>query len=107
MKNEKKARKTKRVSLSILLSLPSSAFLFPLQVDRTTVGRSLPVYTDFKNGRTRSLTVVRHVRGDAAAFAEELRRVTGGAEVVVRPGRVEVEGNKAAEVKTWLAGLGF
>jgi large subunit ribosomal protein L49 len=88
---------------------PLVFFLFPplAQVERTTIGRSLPVYTDFKNGRTRSLTVVRHVRGNAGALVEELRRVTGGAEVTARPGRIEVEGNKAAEIKTWLAGLGF
>ena len=74
---------------------------------RTTKGNQIPVYTDFKNGRTRELTVVRRIEGDAAALAKELYRVTGGAAVEVRPGRVEVSGGRSKEIKSWLAGLGF
>ncbi len=65
------------------------------------------MYTDYKNGRTRELTIVRRIEGDAGALAKELYRVTGGAKVEVRPGRVEVAGGRASEIKMWLAGLGF
>ncbi len=71
------------------------------------MGAQLPVYSDFKNGRTRALTVVRKVGGDVYVLREELRRLSGGAAVTVRPGRLEVEGNKSKEIKAWLAGLGF
>ena len=67
----------------------------------------LPVYTDFKNGGSRIVTVVRRYTGDARALAAELGRVLGGRPVAVCNGRLEVEGNHAAQVKTWLAGLGF
>jgi len=90
-------------SLSPLLLCPRVR----AQVTRTTKGNQIPVYTDFKNGRTRELTVVRRIEGDAAALAKELYRVTGGAAVEVRPGRVEVAGGRAKEIKSWLAGLGF
>ena len=40
-------------------------------------------------------------------MARELYRVTGGARVEVRPGRVEITGDRSKEVKLWLAGLGF
>jgi len=65
------------------------------------------VYTDFKNGRVRELTIVRRVEGDMNALAKELYKVSGGAKVEVRPGRVEVAGIRAKEIKSWLAGLGF
>ncbi len=87
--------------------MPTRRIITHAQITRTTVGKQLPVYIDIKNGRTRLLTVVRKVGGSEGALADELRRVTGGARVELRPGRVEVEGNKVAEVKTWLAGLGF
>ena len=74
---------------------------------RTTKGNQIPVYTDYKNGRTRELTIVRRVEGDFAALAKELYRVTGGAKVEIRPGRVEVAGGRSKEIKSWLAGLGF
>ena len=67
----------------------------------------IPVYSDFKNGRTRELTIVRRVTGDTEALASELVKVTGGARVTVRPGRVEVTGSRVPELKAWLAGLGF
>lgn len=65
------------------------------------------MYSDLKNGQTRKLTVVRRVEGDTSALALELHRVTGGAKVQVRPGRVEIAGDRSKEVKQWLAGLGF
>ena len=65
------------------------------------------MYTDFRSGRTRELTIVRRIEGDANVLAKELYKVTGGAKVEVRPGRVEVAGVRAKEIKTWLAGLGF
>jgi hypothetical protein len=77
------------------------------QVSRTSKGNQIPVYTDFKNGRTRELTIVRRVAGDVGELARELYRVTGGAKVEVRPGRVEVAGGRSKEIKSWLAGLGF
>jgi hypothetical protein len=78
-----------------------------LQVQRTAKSNMIPVYSDYKNGRTRELTVVRRVTGDVGALAAELVKVTGGAKVEVRPGRVEVAGNRVPEVRAWLAGLGF
>ena len=65
------------------------------------------MYTDYKNGRSRKLTVIRRVSGNVDALVEELRRVTGGAEVIARLGRVEIEGDRAKEVKTWLMAIGF
>lgn len=76
------------------------------QVERTRT-RNLPVYTDFKNGRTRVVTVVRRYTGDGRALAGEMARVLGGVPVDVLNGRLEVEGNHVATVRTWLAGLGF
>ena len=67
----------------------------------------LPVYTDIKNGGTRVITIVRRYTGDAHALAAELGRVLGGRHVAVCTGRLEIEGNHTAQVKTWLAGLGF
>ena len=67
----------------------------------------MPVYSDFKNGHTRRLTIVRKIVGDEEALAREIYRVTGGAAVAVRPGRIEVEGDRRAELKTWLMGIGF
>lgn len=88
-------------------SVSTNARASPSQVSRTTLGKQVPVYTEFKNGRTRRLTVVRRVTGSEAALARELYRVTGGATITVHAGRVEVEGDRSKELKTWLMGLGF
>lgn len=73
---------------------------------RRTASREIPVYTDFKHGRTKVLTLVRGYSGDGEALAVELSKLTGRP-AVMRSGRIEVEGNVVTYVKTWLAGLGL
>lgn len=78
----------------------------PFAVDRTTIGRSLPVYTDFKAGGTKVVTILRKCRGDIEQLREEMEKVVGKP-VTVRPGKLVVDGNYHARLKLWLACLGF
>jgi translation initiation factor 1 (eIF-1/SUI1) len=71
------------------------------------VGKQVPVYTHYSNGRTRALTVVRKISGDTRVLMRELYRLTGGAKVTERQGSVEVEGDRREQIKSWLMGLGF
>ncbi|CAE7866894.1 img2 [Symbiodinium sp. KB8] len=79
----------------------------PFKVSRTAKGKQLPVYTDYKNGRTRVLTVVRKVAGDVEVAGEELKKVCQGADVQLKAGRVEVKGHWAGPIRDYLYGLGF
>lgn len=79
----------------------------PFHVKRTAVGLQLPVYRDIRNGRTRVLTILRRFHGDEEELRTELSKVCLGKEVVARPGRLEVVGDHARDVKKWLTGLGF
>jgi large subunit ribosomal protein L49 len=79
----------------------------PFHVKRTAVGLQLPVYRDYRNGRTRVLTILRRYRGDEEELRSEMSKVCEGKEVVIRPGRLEVSGDYSHEVKKWLTGLGF
>lgn len=79
----------------------------PFRVFRTAKGKQLPVYTDYKNGRTRCLTLVRRFRGDVNELAMEMSRVCDNVPVTIRPGRVEVVGNYHGRVYEWLTRLGF
>ena len=72
-----------------------------------TKSLQLPVYTDYKNGRTRIVTQLRKYGGDVDALREEVSRILGGREAVVCNGRIEVQGNVTQQLKTWLMGLGF
>lgn len=87
--------------------LPQSQAL-PFRVERSSVGGNVPVYLDFLSGRTKTVTLIRKVQGDASALGEEVRRVTGGAAVKVFPGsRVQVEGDWREQLRIWLMGLGM
>ena len=79
----------------------------PFRVDRTAVGNCLPVYTDYKNNRTRVVTVVRRVKGDMDEFVRECKVVCGTDKVELRGSSFHVEGNHIKAVQTWLYGLGF
>ena len=77
----------------------------PFFVERSSVS-ALPVYTDYKAGRTKVVTIVRRCRGDIDALKEEMEKVCGK-EVTIRPGKLVVDGNYHIRLKKWLAGLGF
>jgi len=78
----------------------------PFYVSRTHRG-NLPVYTDFRNDRTRKLTIIRHLQGDVEIFKEELAKVVSNNEIFEKNGRVEVKGLHVEVVSTWLRRLGF
>ena len=78
----------------------------PFAVDRTPIGSSLPVYTDYKAGRTKVVTILRKCRGNIDELRNEMEKVVGKP-VIVRPGKLVVNGNYHARLKVWLAGLGF
>lgn len=81
-------------------------FIFE-QVFRTAKGKQVPVYTDYRNGRTRAMTILRRYRGDVEELAAEMSRVCDGRPVSIRPGRMEVKGNYRGRVAEWLTRLGF
>lgn len=96
----------------------------------------LPVYRDVRVHGTKRTTLIRNVQGDIPAFLSELRAVLnlsegkkgiltsastgkhGGGEAgrgvnaenpirIRTGGAIEVNGDRAREIKKWLAGLGF
>jgi hypothetical protein len=77
-------------------------------VARTKTG-NLPVHTDVRNGRTRVLTTVSRVAGDAAGLAAAVRgAVPEGVRVEVsRAGRVVVHGRYVETCKRLLVEQGF
>jgi hypothetical protein len=84
---------------------PKTSPDLPFIVERTT-SSSLPVYTDYKHGRTKVITILRKCSGDIETLKSEMEKVVG-AKVDVKPGKLVVDGNYVLRVKTWLTGLGF
>jgi large subunit ribosomal protein L49 len=78
----------------------------PFLVERTEVGKSLPVYTEYKGGRTKVVTILRKIKGDVNILKAEVEKVVGR-EVVVKPGKLVVDGNHHMRLKSYLTGLGF
>ena len=86
---------------------PEVTPILPFRIERAGVSGGLPVYTDFKAGRTKRVTILRKCRGDILLLRDEMEKVTDGVEVRIRPGRLEVDGNYEKRLKKWLIGLGF
>jgi large subunit ribosomal protein L49 len=85
---------------------PLVAPVLPFAVDRAN-GDALPVYTDYKHGRTKVVTIVRKVRGDIDVMVEEIGKVCERAPMTVRAGKIVIDGNYHRRLKVWLTGLGF
>ncbi|GAA5850763.1 hypothetical protein JCM9279_003912 [Rhodotorula babjevae] len=76
-------------------------------VPRTAHGE-LPVYTDYKNGGSRVLTIVRKAQGDVEALRADLAEyLTAPSLVKAAQGQVVFSGDYVRETKEWLAARGF
>ncbi|GAA5892251.1 hypothetical protein JCM8208_001493 [Rhodotorula glutinis] len=76
-------------------------------VPRTAHGE-LPVYTDYKNGGSRVLTIVRKAQGNVEALRADLAEyLTAPSLVKAAQGQVVFAGDYVRETKEWLAARGF
>ncbi|KAI8977501.1 ribosomal protein L49/IMG2 [Mycotypha africana] len=77
-------------------------------VQRTT-NKGLPVYTDYKNGGTRVLTVIRKVQGDTAALMKDIQKDFPEAVMQInhRTQHLFIKGRCMNEMKEWLISKGF
>jgi large subunit ribosomal protein L49 len=63
----------------------------------------LPVYRKFKNGRTRTITIIRRVDGNANEFVKLLSKSIPENRIKVKLGNVvHLEGNYVDLVREWL-----
>lgn len=85
---------------------PSAQPDLPFYVERTGASKSLPVYTDYKAGRTKVITILRKCGGDVSLLKSEMEKVVGRP-VTVRPGKLVVDGNFSKRLKVWLSSIGF
>ncbi|KAI8140347.1 mitochondrial ribosomal protein subunit Img2 [Fennellomyces sp. T-0311] len=77
-----------------------------------TANNGLPVYTDFKNGGTQQLTIIRRIEGDAEALKNEILTLFPDAPknfARVNPvnNQVILKGIHMNEIKEWLISKGF
>ncbi|KAF9390468.1 hypothetical protein CPB97_009178 [Podila verticillata] len=95
--------KTASSSSSVTSPLPKAYF-----VERTKSGQ-LPVYSEYKNAGTRTLTVIRKIQGNATALKTDILTTYPGAEVRVneRSNQVILKGLVMDDVRQWLTAKGF
>ncbi len=72
-----------------------------------THSNNLPVYTDYRNGGMKKVTVVRKIIGDVNEFKTELSKVVSNSPIEDKMGRLEISGLHSEKVKLWLRRLGF
>ncbi|ORE11874.1 hypothetical protein BCV72DRAFT_283679 [Rhizopus microsporus var. microsporus] len=77
-------------------------------VSRTS-SKGLPVYSEYKNGRTNLSTIVRRIKGDSNALVNDLKKDFPEAVAEVNPTtqNVIIKGHHVNEIKEWLMMKGF
>ena len=77
-----------------------------------TANKGLPVYTEFKNGGTKHLTIIRRIEGDAEALKNDVLALfpeapKDFARVNAINNQVILKGIHMNEIKEWLISKGF
>ena len=67
----------------------------------------MPVYTDYRVGGMKKVTVVRKITGDINELKEELAKVVSNAPIEEKMGRLEISGLHSEKVKLWMRRVGF
>jgi hypothetical protein len=78
----------------------------PFIVDRTHPGQNLPVYANTIASGTKVVTELRKIKGDITELQNEVEKVVGKS-VVLRAGKIIIDGNYKRRLQKWLVGLGF
>ncbi|GAB5360408.1 hypothetical protein AAMO2058_000625400 [Amorphochlora amoebiformis] len=82
---------------------PSLAF----KIERTR-SQNLPIYLDYKKGRTQCKTIVRKYKGDATVLASHIKHVVGTHHLIkMKASTLEVDGDHLDELKKYFEKLGF
>ncbi|KAJ1830386.1 mitochondrial 54S ribosomal protein img2 [Coemansia sp. RSA 2711] len=86
----------------------SKSVEYPYFICRTRF-QSLPVYTDYRNGRTLKQTVVRRIDGDIDALRTDIAAALNLDTVATRgvSRQLVIKGDHALEVRRWLTEKGF
>ncbi|GAA5817423.1 hypothetical protein MFLAVUS_010969 [Mucor flavus] len=81
----------------------------PAYTIQRTTNKGLPVYSEYKNGNTRLLTIVRRIEGDSNALMNDLKADFPEAVLSVnsKTQHVVIKGHHVNEIKEWLITKGF
>jgi hypothetical protein len=76
--------------------------------------KNLPRHYHFRLGGSKQTTLIKKITGNKESFVNELRAVLSisaddndSIRMRASGSTIEVNGNRAREIKTWLSGLGF
>lgn len=83
----------------------------PFFVERTAVGKGLPVYIDIRRGTNKQMTVIRRVYGEVGVLAAwlqlEMPREVVRGRVKAEQQKIVIKGDVVEAVKLFLTDLGF
>ncbi|KAF0560682.1 ribosomal protein L49/IMG2 [Gigaspora margarita] len=87
---------------------------YPYYIHRTS-NKSLPVYIDIKNGRTRILTILRRIEGDIQALRDDIKKdlfpkdhsIHSKVTINHTNNNVVIKGDYCFVLKKWLMDKGF
>lgn len=68
---------------------------------------NLPVYSEYKNKHLIKKTIIKNISGSIEDLVTEIKKITSNSNVVVKTGRLEVNGLHVDKIRFYLARLGF
>lgn len=84
-------------------------FKLPYFVERTFVGKNLPIYTEYKSGGNKVITVIRKIFGSIDEFKKDIQSHDPHFKIEKRDDlqQLKIEGNKCKEIRKFLLRKGF
>ncbi|TPX71093.1 hypothetical protein SpCBS45565_g01302 [Spizellomyces sp. 'palustris'] len=81
----------------------------PYLVKRTSKSGWLPVYREFKNGKTQTLTIIRRVDGNVKQLADDLGQFVPSDRIEIKElqRHIVLKGDYLFAVRDWLTARGF
>jgi translation initiation factor 1 (eIF-1/SUI1) len=78
----------------------------PFFIERSKSG-NLPVYREYRHGRSKKMTVIRKIVGDVEELMAELKKICSNEDVEAKVGKIIIRGLHKRVVLDYLARLGF
>ncbi|KAJ3211221.1 hypothetical protein HK099_008058 [Clydaea vesicula] len=78
-------------------------------VHRTAKGGWLPIYSEYKHGRTQLTTIIRRIEGNTEALVKDIATIIPGERIKVKENtnHVVIKGNYVEVLRDWFTVQGF
>mmetsp|Transcript_13202 Transcript_13202/g.19731 ORF Transcript_13202/g.19731 Transcript_13202/m.19731 type:complete len:100 (+) Transcript_13202:3-302(+) len=97
-------RRSFRAAHRLFSTVPKNTLEFKIE---RTLSNNLPIYSEYRKGRTQFHTILRKYKGDEQVLKSHVQHIVGNNEIKVKGSQMVIRGDHRKELTKYFSELGF